>query len=797
MRKILLSLFFLGWLLPVNALPVSKNSDTFLETDSAGYRSYRLDEVTVISNPKAYAKLFEFPGSITYLSERNIEELNLRSVKDISTVAPNLFIPDYGSKLISSAYIRGIGSRINSPAVGLNVNNIPYLDKSAFDFDFLEIDRIEILRGPQGTLYGRNTMAGLINIYTKSPFDYQGTKIMLGGGNYSAMGMSAFTSRKINGKMAFSLGARYRSNDGYFTNKYNDKSSGDTKVGGAQFQFQWRANKRCKLAVNFDFESSDQKGYPYNFYDKETGKWGDINYNDESSYRRDVITGGVLAQYIHDRFMFSSTTSYQFLDDDLHFDQDFTPLSIFTLRQKQRAHTVTQELVIKATPEKRWQWLAGVFGSYQGQKTDGPVDFRNDGIRLLIADQTNKQLATLKDKFPAMPVMKVDVNNSDLYIDGIYRTPSYGFAAFGQFTANDLFTKGLSVTAGLRLDYEHLEITHHTYATEDLSGHITGTKNIMGNDIELFRIPFVLPLGLEGAESMNTVELLPKFEIKYTFAKSAFIYASAARGYRSGGYNFQMFSNLIQAQIRTDMMKTLMDNMPGMGGNMPSMGGSSEPLSVNDVISYKPEHSWNYEIGGRARMLDNKLTADAALFYIDCRDQQISAVSGYGRVTRNSGRTASYGLEASLQATPVKSVLLTAGYGYTHATFKKYHDGASDYTGNYVPFAPMHTLSVTGAYTLNINRNTSLTFDAQYLGRGKIYWTERNDVSQGFYGLLNAGITLANRNAEIRLWSKNLLDTRYQSFYFETMNAENLAVDNSFMQRGRPLTFGMDVTVKF
>ncbi|MFR0834946.1 MAG: TonB-dependent receptor plug domain-containing protein [Barnesiella sp.] len=179
MRKILLSLFFLGWLLPVNALPVSKNSDTFLETDSAGYRSYRLDEVTVISNPKAYAKLFEFPGSITYLSERNIEELNLRSVKDISTVAPNLFIPDYGSKLISSAYIRGIGSRINSPAVGLNVNNIPYLDKSAFDFDFLEIDRIEILRGPQGTLYGRNTMAGLINIYTKSPLIIRVRKLCL------------------------------------------------------------------------------------------------------------------------------------------------------------------------------------------------------------------------------------------------------------------------------------------------------------------------------------------------------------------------------------------------------------------------------------------------------------------------------------------------------------------------------------------------------------------------------------------------------------------------------------------
>ena len=97
-------------------------------TDSLGNRIYNLNAITIISNPKWDSKLFEFPGSISYLNTGNLDEMNIRSGKDISTVVPNLFIPDYGSKLISSAYIRGIGSRINSPAVGLYVNNVPYLD---------------------------------------------------------------------------------------------------------------------------------------------------------------------------------------------------------------------------------------------------------------------------------------------------------------------------------------------------------------------------------------------------------------------------------------------------------------------------------------------------------------------------------------------------------------------------------------------------------------------------------------------------------------------------------------------
>ena len=114
-------------------------------------------------------------------------------------------MPDYGSKLTSPVYIRGIGSRINSPSVGLYVDYVPYFEKAAFDFDFFDIKRIEVLRGPQGTLFGRNTMGGIVNIVTTSPMDYQGNHINLSAGNYGTYSLNAGHYGKINDKLGYSL----------------------------------------------------------------------------------------------------------------------------------------------------------------------------------------------------------------------------------------------------------------------------------------------------------------------------------------------------------------------------------------------------------------------------------------------------------------------------------------------------------------------------------------------------------------------------------------------------------------
>ena len=136
-----------------------------------------VEEIVVIGTPKENRKMRELPAAVTLLSQKDMQANQVTSIKGLSALVPSIYIPDYGSKLTSAIYIRGVGSRINTPSVGLYVDNVPYIDKSAFDFNYADIERIDVLRGPQATLDGRNTMGGLLRVHTKSPVSYQVTEL--------------------------------------------------------------------------------------------------------------------------------------------------------------------------------------------------------------------------------------------------------------------------------------------------------------------------------------------------------------------------------------------------------------------------------------------------------------------------------------------------------------------------------------------------------------------------------------------------------------------------------------------
>ena len=783
--------------------------------DTAAIRSYTLDEITIICNPKVESKIFEMPTSITLLGEHTMQQYNITSVKDLTTIAGNVYIPDYGSNLITSAHIRGIGSRINSPAVGMSVNNIPYLDKSAYDMDLLDVARIEILRGPQGTLYGRNTMAGLINIYTHSPLDKQGTRIQVGAGNYASWNVSALTSHKLTNDVALAIGAKYEEYDGYHKNVYTGKNSGDRYTANGRMQLDWRSSSRVKWSLTSSFEHSYQDGYPYAPYISDS-QVGDISYNSPSSYLRNMLNIGLQMEYRHDKFYLTSSTGYQYLDDEMRLDQDFTPMSVFTLGQNQHLHAISQEVALRGYGNEHWGWTAGVFGSYQDMHVDAPVTFLEDGITYLIEGTSNAAMAAAKQQNPKMPDISIDVTNTQLQIEGKYYTPTYNIAAFGQVEAKRIFDSNFSVALGARVEYENMRLEHNTYTAEDMQGNA-----MIGMGKMTLPIPFSAQLGLDGTSQQDNLEVLPKFELKYVLNNDFMAYASVARGYRSGGYNYQAFSNLIQAQMRSRMINSVGENaaetIRNMMGDTPisqgiitqingifsGLAGDENNINVEDAIAYKPEHSWNYEVGVRGNMWNNRINAELTLFYIDCRDQQLSAVSGYGRVTRNSGRTESYGLETSIGITPIDNLRFTASYGYTHATFKDYklgnegEAGYVNYTGKYVPFAPAHSVSITGAYTWEFAKEHAITLTVIGSGHGDIYWTEDNCVKQPFYTLLDATLSYKWRWLEIGLWGKNLTQTQYNTFYFETTNALNPAQPNAFAQQGRPLTFGANAIFTF
>lgn len=243
-----------------------------------------VEEVLVIASPKENRKLRELPTASTLLSQHDMQANQVTNLKGLTALVPNLFIPDYGSRLTSAIYIRGIGSRINTPSVGLYVDNVPYIDKSAFDFNYADIERIDVLRGPQGTLYGRNTMGGLIRVHTKSPFSYQGTDLRLSAGTYGNYNASVTHYHRMSEQFAFSVGGFYEHADGFFKNSaLNNKKIDRSNAGGGRIRSIYLPTENLKLDFNVNYEYSDQCGYPY-FY---TGKVNEEERKEDT--RKDKI----------------------------------------------------------------------------------------------------------------------------------------------------------------------------------------------------------------------------------------------------------------------------------------------------------------------------------------------------------------------------------------------------------------------------------------------------------------------------------------------------------------------------
>ena len=770
------------------------------ETDSL--RTVQMDEVVIVATPKETRALRELPIASTRLTQSQMRSKQVTGIKSLTSLVPNLFIPDYGSRLTTAVYIRGIGSRINTPAVGLYVDNIPYIDKSAFDFNYSDIEQIEVLRGPQSLLYGRNTMGGLIKVQTKSPFTYQGTDIRLGAATYGDYNASLTHYHRISSRFAFSAGGFYEHGGGFFRNSYKGGERMDrSDAGGGRLHALFLPMDNLKLDLNVNYEYSDQGGYPYYYMgavspeDEQAGLSdyvGRIAYNDPSGYRRGLLNSGLNIEWQTPAFTVSFITGYQHLNDRMAMDQDFTPRDIFTLIQKQRSNTLSEEIVLKSKPSKRWQWTTGAFGFYQWLKTSAPVLFKRQGIEELIEGSAN---AAFPDS-PQAPQMALSVHNENLLIGGDFSTPQMSAAVYHQSTWNDFLLPGLSVSAGLRLDYEQMWLDYHS-ASDPMNfgfSFAMGPMRLEDNDMQAVS-------ALMGKMRHDYLQLLPRFSVEYEWRRNNNVYVTVAKGYRSGGYNIQMFSDLVQSQF-INVMKQSMEQSESLApiAEMVSAMMPEAEVDVEGTALYRPEYTWSYEAGTHLSLWQDRLTADLAAFLMNTRDQQVSQFSenGMGRVTRNAGRSRSVGAEAAVAARLTDAFTLNASYGYTYATFRDYQTvndagEAVDYRGRVVPFIPRHTLNIGGEYVFTLAPRKwfdRIRLNADYNAAGRIYWTEENTFSQPFYGTLNGRFSLEKGQGAVALWVRNALDKDYASFYFESMG-------NRFMQRGRPLQAGVELRCRF
>jgi len=641
------------------------------------------------------------PASVSVMGEQQMKNSLVNDIEDLSAQLPNIFIPEYGSRQTTPIVIRGIYSKVKGTAVGYYIDCLPHFELSAFDTDMLDVKAIEVFRGPQGTLHGRNTIGGVINVYNYTPFEYQGTKIRLRYGNYNTIKAQASHYAMLTDQLGINASGYYEHRDGFFTNRTLGEKADRLNTAGGKLALHLRPSSQWTMRLSSNLDYLDQGGYPYSAYNPETDELADITYNRPCGYRRLISNTGFNVKYSSGKWSLNSQTSFEYIRDDQEVDQDFTAKDTYFVTNGIRHSIFSEELTVKSEHEGRFQWVAGAFLFSQTGTQDQGTDY-------LTKDYEQRSL---------------------------YDNPIRGAALFAQGSLN--MWRGLSATAGVRLDYEHNSMDY----CRTQYNHADGSQKTVGT-------PF--------SETLTATEFIPRIGLQYVFNDENTLFANVSKGYKGGGFN---------ATIPTEADRT-----------------------------YDAEHNWNYELGLKFGNRNRRFLGELTLFYIDWRNQHISQVlPGVGTVVSNAGHSDSKGVEFSMTHRPLDDLVISGSYGYTYARFLDYvKDEAKglSYSGNMVPMVPRHTLAFNMSYTVHpVKCLDAITMSAGMTGTGKLYWLEDNAVCQNFYLIPNARVELSKGIVSLAMWGKNLSNTRYLSYYFVS--------SAKYAQQGGPLTCGADLTLKF
>lgn len=720
---------------------------TTLLTHAAPVDTVEIMPATV-SALKEQTTIEHIPSPVSVIKTAELSQTGIFRPHGLSSRIPGLYIPDYGASLTATIYLRGMGSRMDNPVLGLYVDGIPVLDKNAYVFDWEDVVSVTMLHGPQGTLYGRNSMGGVLSLRTLSPSDGTRPAVHL---EYGTAGHLRIAASAIAGSNAFSVSLRHLR--GYFPNTYKNEPC--DPYNGVAMRWKWEgAVQSVRLRNTVSAMASMEGGFAY-------GKWDDgqqqsVSYNDEGSYGRLSLTDGLQAQFRGKAIVADASASIQLLFDRMNMDQDFTPVSVFTLQQRIRSGAGTIEVRFSQKDTKKiWAPQTGIFAMYKRSLMTAPVIFKRAGIEELILSNANAHIPPEIGHL-AIPDEEIPVNSDFL-------TDTWNAALFHE----SVFVIGKwQLTAGMRLDYEGSRMDYDCLAS--LHYRFVPT---MGTE-KPFSVPYA------GVMRHDHLVLLPKLSALYRTGRSITLYAIASKGYRSGGFNTQIFSDILQNMTMNALMRDL-----GVYLDRPMVSVSA------GNTAYDPEQAWNFEAGARIRK--GSFSAELSTYAITVRDQQLTVFPpglSTGRMMTNAGKSRSLGVEAQLDWTPgnFRSHL---SWSWCDARFVAYHDGNSDYAGSPVPYIPKHTLYLSVGYGVPLGP-CRLETDAILRGTGPVSWNEAGTLKDPFRSRIDARTALVFSHWEIYLRGENLMDAKGHVFYFKS-------VGNEFFANERPRTFLTGITIKF
>ena len=728
-----------------------------------------------------------YPADVISMDAIKLEKNNIRN---LNGTLGGVFISDYGSSVSGNIYYRGFGNRYNGSGVSLFIDGIPMLSGTETSAMLFNVNEVAI--GQQNI---NHSGLSAIDITTKSAIKEKEIDMLVEFGNYNALGYNFSLNNKVTDKYYFGAYQRTYYYDGweknYFSNSnYEINYSGGIRLEGELFNNVYSLTK-------LDISGTKEDGFPYrNMVD---GVLLPLRFNDASNYRNTLAMFTEKLDFkLSEKLYLLSLTSYSFLKDEMFLDQDFSEEDIFTLNQKQKRHRITQEIRFHINNSKDFNHTIGFFGSHENNSPySADVTFKREGIEKMIENNITANL-------PAFVNYKIMNNN--FLIPNNFEDKKLFASSYYNFIFNNLFTKNLSFEGTLKFDYLNNKLDY------DVSSSLLQYYNItqFGMTIE---DGVIAEYKADGTTTKNYFQFSPKVLFSYKINQKNKLFGSFVRGYKNGGYNVQMLSDVVQNNLRTKMIDGLKESILEklLDAGMPEAQIQSMILSrfptfyyyngdIGDVLYYKPEENYSVELGYN-KIFNSCLELTAKLFFITINQLQLTQFSpnGFGRMLVNSGEANSKGAEININYQPIDELVLRLNYNFADARFTKYYDTTIindtievvDYSKNRIPYTPNQMFNFSATYTHKLQNKIikDIYLGAEYSGAAGIFWNETNSLSQDYYGIINAKLGAKIYNCTIEFFGKNITNERYYTFYFESLSKD-------FYQLARPFQFGLKIFYK-
>ena len=613
-------------------------------------------EDMVVTAQKTMADALDTPASLTVITQTQLEDFNIQSVSDIADFTPNFYNFDTGIMGLFTPSIRGKNGESSGSSVGLYVDGVPILTGTGFNDDLLDIERVEVLRGPQGTFYGKNAQVGAVNIISKKPGNTFEGKVSGQAGTDSKYRLSGTISGPIvKDKFFISLSGLHYEKDGALTYSAtgNDVDYREYNYGKVNLRFTPNPDMEASFIVSgmahddgsINMNITDYYASLYGMdapadrvLDSDLEGWNKSNSNMQALQLSWDISPQWRVESVSTRRMYNS-----------HYlgDWDFTAMALFHKEMDREYLTYSQEIRGIYTGEK-FKLLAGVYGD----------DSEQDFVEI---DDTTRQVSEAS----------------------LTQTQSLGV-----FLNADLsVTEKIVLSSGVRYDRD---------------------KGDFSDDLRAVYL------------DDTWEEISPRMAVTYKPASDISTYASVSKGYLAGGFN--------------------------------------DHATDDGPISFDQETLWSYETGVKARLMNDRLFLDFALFYMDVDDYQVRIdVDAEHNYTTNAANVVSKGAELAARFRATPALCFHTSLGYVDATFERYSDTGGDYEGNTVPYSPKYSYTLGAVY----RHAKGYYLEADLVGYGKMYLNKENNYPRDPYCIVNAKVGYEAESFDIYLYAENLFDKDY------------------------------------